>query len=124
MEHRCGFRRPIDVAVTIRTHSGLVGQGRLCEASASGARLHTSLRLAIHSVVDVVLPFAEQGSSARRPSLQAEVVRPTDAGFGLEWTQFAPQDLKALYEQDARTRSPRKATISNAHPTKASRHHR
>jgi PilZ domain len=124
MEHRHGHRREIDVAVTVRTRGGVVGQGRLRDASASGARLETELPLAIHSVIDVVLPFAEKGRAAKRPALQAEIVRQTGSGFGVAWTEFAPQQLPALYEQDSLKRSPQKTTRSNELPTSAARRRR
>lgn len=113
MEHRCGNRRQLNVAVTIHTRGGLVGQGYLREASSSGARLDTALPLAIHSIVDLVLPLAQKGSAEARPALHAEVVRHTDAGFGVAWTEFAPKELPTLYEQDTSARSPRKVTASN-----------
>lgn len=121
MEHRHGHRREIDVAVTVRTRGGVVGEGRLREASASGARLDTELPLALHSVVDVVLPSVKKDRAAKRPALQAEIVRQTESGFGVAWTEFAPQQLPALYEQDSLTRSRPKATHSKPLPTPATR---
>ena len=33
----------------------------------------------------------------KRVTLEAEVVRQTDTGFALEWTEFAPEAARALY---------------------------
>lgn len=100
MEHRCGYRRTISVKVTVRTRSGLASPGLLTEASASGARLITGLPLPMHSIV--ILTFTEQGvRGAKRLRVEAEVVRTTEDGFGIEWVQFAPDILRTLYRRVA-----------------------
>ena len=96
MEHRHGHRRTVDVRVTIRTRAGAGGAGCIDEASASGARLVTTLPLRLHSIIVLSLAITE----TRRTShlkLEAEVVRRTESGFGVEWTQFSPECLPALY---------------------------
>jgi hypothetical protein len=97
MEHRCGYRRIVNVPTRVRTRSGLVGQGTLCEVSLSGARLNCSLPLPILSVVLVQFAVRRADAAPKRATLEAEVVRQTDTGFALEWTEFAPEDARALY---------------------------
>jgi len=97
MEHRCGYRRDINVNVRVSTRAGVSGFGQLCEASASGARLVCSLPLAIHSVV--ILTVQEPSAAgSRRIRLEAEVIRGTSDGYGIEWAQFAPGALRTLYK--------------------------
>jgi len=97
MEHRCGYRRSINVKVRVCKRDGLSGFGRLCEASASGGRLVCGLPLASHAVV--ILTFQEPlAQGRRRVRLEAEVIRPTGDGYGIEWMQFAPSALRTLYQ--------------------------
>jgi hypothetical protein len=95
MEHRCGYRRTVNVSVLVSTRGGLTGKGTLCEVSVSGGRLTSSLPLPLHGVVVVQVG----GSRRQQPSqqIEAEVVRRTDTGFGLEWTDFAPEAVRALF---------------------------
>jgi hypothetical protein len=103
MEHRCGFRRIVNVAVMVRTRGGLAGKGVLCEVSASGARLVSSLPLPLQSAVLVQFDLCPAGGRRRRATLEAEVVRPTQTGYGLEWTEFAPETARALYGPPVRS---------------------
>ena len=105
MEHRCGYRRPIEVSVAIRTRGGYVGEGRLCEASASGARLVAALPLALHCIVRIVFTANDAIGASRPVTIEAEVVRATRDGFGLEWTRFAPEALRVLYAQAGLSRA-------------------
>jgi hypothetical protein len=96
MEHRHGHRRAVDVPVTVSTRTGLAGTGRIEEASASGARLETALPLRLHSVIVLSLA-ALDARHLKHLKLEAEVVRRTESGFGIEWTQFAPSRLRVLH---------------------------
>jgi hypothetical protein len=96
MEHRCGYRRAVDVSAMVRTRGGLVAKATLCEVSASGARLQVSLPLAVQSVVLVQFVIHGQGRQSQRATIEAEVVRPTQAGFAVERTEFAPEAARAL----------------------------
>lgn len=97
MEHRCGYRRAADANVIIYTGGGLVGSATVCEVSASGARVICSLPVAVHS--SVVLQISVRGPSGilQRSRVEAEVVRTTQRGFALEWTEFAPEPVRPLY---------------------------
>lgn len=97
MEHRCGYRRTVDVSVIIRSQAGLTGKGRICEVSASGARLISALPLTLESTVLVQFSVRLDTGRTDRRSLAAEVVRQTEDGFGLEWTEFAPEAVRVLY---------------------------
>jgi hypothetical protein len=116
MEHRHGRRRSVDVGVTITTRAGVVGTGRIDEASASGARIDTSLPLTIHSVIALTLAGRPRLPLAHRPTLEAEVVRRTDSGFGIEWIQFSPMILHTLNGnviEPARHKPARKAVLTD-----------
>jgi hypothetical protein len=97
MEHRCGYRRAVNVSVTLRTQEGLMGTAILCEVSASGARLATSLPLSVHSIVCVQFAVRRPSGPPKRETLEAEVVRSTPTGFAVEWTEFAPEAARAFY---------------------------
>lgn len=103
MEHRCGYRRPVNVAVMLRTRGGLADKGILCEVNASGARLVSSLPLALQSAVLVQFDRCSEGGQRRRATIEAEIVRPTETGYGLEWTEFAPEAARALYAPPVRS---------------------
>ena len=96
MEHRCGYRRAVNVPVIVRTSGGLVGKARLAEVSASGARLVTSLPLIPETLVSLRMELHD-GERRERLTLEAEVVRRTESGFGLEWTDFAPEAARCLF---------------------------
>jgi hypothetical protein len=97
MEQRCGYRRAVNVSITVRTREGLAGKAVLCDVSASGARLETSLPLSVHSVIYVQFAVRHLMKTPKRETLEAEVVRPTMTGFGVEWTQFAPGTARLLH---------------------------
>jgi hypothetical protein len=96
MEHRCGYRRTVDVPVVLRTRGGLAGTGVVRDLSASGAGLVTALPLQVHARVHVQFTLQEKGASPRRVSIEAEVVRSTTTGYGMEWADFAPDALREL----------------------------
>jgi hypothetical protein len=83
--------------VRVSTRGGLAGSGRIDEASISGARLETALPLRVHSVI--VLSLAAAARNTKHLKLEAEVVRRTERGFGIAWTQFAPARLRVLYRK-------------------------
>jgi hypothetical protein len=97
MEHRCGLRRAVTRRVTLRTRSGVVGTATICEVSASGGRIECPVALPLHSIV--ILKFTD--ARGRRESLEAEVIRATDQGYGLEWLEFASHAARALYRPGA-----------------------
>lgn len=99
MEHRCGYRRSVNVAVIIRTRGGVAGKAIVSDVSASGALVTTSLPVATHAVVFVQFDVARSDGRYRRVNIEAEVVRLTNGGFGLEWTEFAPEAVREFYAQ-------------------------
>jgi len=97
MEHRCGYRRDVQVEVRVTTRSGLSARARLVEVSGSGARLAISLSIPVGTIVNLVFEKVKT-AAAKRLRLKAEIVRTTGSGYGLEWLQFAPADLKLVYQ--------------------------
>ena len=94
MEHRCGARYPVDVAVYARAHAGVVSfVGRLRNVSMSGGYLHTSLPVQPLSHISLRL-FDEDGPFG--PRLEGQVVRRDPVGLGIEWTEYAPELIQAL----------------------------
>jgi hypothetical protein len=93
MEHRCGYRRTVNVSVVVRTTSGLVGKALLSEISASGAHLVTSLPLTLETLIRVRF----ENERGERFSVEAEIVRGTATGFGLEWSDFAPECMRCFF---------------------------
>jgi hypothetical protein len=96
VEHRHSHRRAVDIAVTVRTRAGLVGNGRINEASASGARLEIALPLRVHSIIALTLTLHRTPLGPKRSKLEAEIVRRSEQGFGIEWTEFMPSLLQTL----------------------------
>ena len=93
MEHRCGYRRAVNVSVVVRTASGLVGKALLSDISASGAHLISSLPL----IPETLIRVRFENARGERFSIEAEVVRGTTNGSGLEWTEFAPECARELF---------------------------
>lgn len=84
----------------IRTQAGLIAKGTLCEVSVSGARLIVTAPLSVHSVV--LVQFADPHSPAlrMRAVLEAEVVRKTETGIAVEWSEFAPEAVRDLLRSE------------------------
>jgi hypothetical protein len=97
MEHRCGYRRVIDVRVTVRTRTALACKATLCEVSASGGRIVCSVPLPLYSTVYVQFWVARDAGRSKKETLEAEVVRETDTGYALEWAEFAPEAARTLW---------------------------
>jgi len=98
MEHRCGSRQATNVAVIITTSSGLIGTGVLRQMSASGALIHSSLRMRPDSIVHVRFSLDARRNGRRRCALAGEVVRCTAEGFAVEWLKFEADVARALLE--------------------------
>jgi hypothetical protein len=84
MEHRCGQRTSVNLAVRLTGFGDAIGLGRLCNFSSTGAFLQTDLELPLLCAVRIELI-----GSARRASSYCEdrgyVVRKADGGVGIEW---------------------------------------
>ena len=72
-----------------------MAQGRICNVSVSGALVVTPLPVSILSYVELLLVPENPRRSVGAP-IEAQVVRRTDAGFGLEWCELAPEMIRLL----------------------------
>jgi len=95
MEHRWGNRREISRAVHLATRGGLVARGRTCNVSISGAFVVSPLPATLYSYIDVQF-IAMLNGKPTRTVVEGQIVRKDEAGFGLEWCEFAPEAVRAL----------------------------
>jgi PilZ domain-containing protein len=98
VEHRWGQRKSINASVQLRTQGGIVALGRLLNASLSGAFVQTPLRVPPLSRVLLIIPVESSHVTAQVEGL---IVRHTDSGMGLEWSEFAGEKIVALLERRA-----------------------
>jgi PilZ domain len=95
MEHRWGHRREISRPVHVGTRGGVLARGRICNVSISGAFVITPLPVTLFSHVQ--LQFTAMVAGERRSTaLEGQVVRKDSTGFGIEWSEFAPEAARAL----------------------------
>ena len=99
MEHRWGKRILRDQMVQCRSDNGTVRLARLRDISLSGAFLQ-------------VTPWRGSGSlevclGARTQTVSAHVVRVTRDGIGIEWSEFAPVQLRAIFQESRISRATR-----------------
>jgi hypothetical protein len=100
MEHRWGERLPLDLPVRLEMAGALLGEGRLRNASISGAYVATDGGSQVLANVELVVHTAH--APAGRLVLPACVVRRDDGGLGLEWQDMACESVvKLLRELDA-----------------------
>lgn len=97
MEHRWGTRVELDHPVLLET-GGEQHEGRLRNASISGALIATSARLPLYSEVDVALTAYLHGEP-RQMRLAARVVRAQEGCVGVEWSDMACRPLIALLRE-------------------------
>lgn len=95
MEHRWGHRREVSRAVHIGTRSGLVAQGRIANVSISGAYIVSPLAVSLFSYVQLQFTAMLHGKRTTA-SIEGQVVRKDSSGFGVEWSEFAPEPVRAL----------------------------
>jgi hypothetical protein len=96
MEHRWGHRREINKPVHLGTRGGRVARGRICNVSISGAFVVSALPLTLYSYVQVQFTATVEGRRTTT-SVEGQVVRKDAVGFGIEWCEFAPQVVRALF---------------------------
>ena len=105
MEHRCGNRRTATAQVLIKRPDGISATAQLCNISASGAFLQTHLPAPLHAIVAVGFSGKVLPERAPRQWISAHIVRQSDDGVAVEWTEFSPevvrQVLLALTKDDA-----------------------
>jgi hypothetical protein len=95
MEHRWGHRREINRAVHLETRAGLASRGRITNVSISGAFVVSPLPVPLYSYIQVQFTGRSHGKRAQM-AVEGQVVRIDDAGFGIEWCEFAPEAIRAL----------------------------
>jgi hypothetical protein len=93
MEHRWGFRYPVDVPARIAAGNGQVHAGHLRDVSITGALLATGARLDPLMALGLSVPF--EGLTLQ---LSAWVVRSAESGYGVEWQEGGTLDLDLLME--------------------------
>jgi len=98
VEHRWGQRKSVNASVQLRTQGGIVALGRLLNASLSGAFVQTPLKVPPLSRVVLIIPGESSQVAAQ---IESQVVRHTEAGIGLEWSEFAGETVIALLERRA-----------------------
>jgi len=95
MEHRWGHRHQISRAVQLGTRSGLAARGRICNVSISGAFVVSALPVSLFSHLEVQFVAMMHGKRATM-TVEGQVVRKEHGGFGIEWSEFAPDAVRAL----------------------------
>jgi hypothetical protein len=98
MEHRYGARYVSAIDVYVKTHSGrLAARGRLLDVSISGAFVSTSLPIAPLS--SITLEVISMVNSVRRwKPIEAQVIRRTESGLGIEWKELTSAALSQLVD--------------------------
>jgi hypothetical protein len=94
MEHRCGTRYKVDLAVYARAHAGVVSSvGWLRDVSLTGGFLETALPAQPLAHISLRLIDAE---GQLGPRLEGQVVRRASNGLGIEWSEYATELIRAL----------------------------
>jgi PilZ domain len=95
MEHRWGHRYEVSRPVRLGTRGGVMARGKLCNVSISGAFIVSPLPVALFAHIQVQFRAMVDG---RRTSttVEAQIVRREATGFGIEWSEFAPEVVRAL----------------------------
>jgi hypothetical protein len=98
MEHRLGTRHATDVDVYLRTWGSTVSaRGRLRDLSVSGALISTLLPC--QPLLQVTVQIAAEGRPRRSRSgawFDAQIVRLTQGGIGIEWAELQPELVAQL----------------------------
>jgi hypothetical protein len=99
MEHRCGTRYKVDLAVYARAHAGVVSSvGRLRNVSLSGGFLETALPAQPLAHISLRLIDAD---GQLGPRLEGQVIRRDPNGLGIEWSEYATELIRALGRNSA-----------------------
>jgi len=103
MEHRCGTRHKVDIAVYARAHAGVVSAvGWLHDVSVTGGFLQTTLPAQPLAHISLRLIDAE---GQLGPRLEGQVIRRTPTGLGIEWCEYATELIRALGRNSDRSDS-------------------
>lgn len=95
MEHRWGRRMQSDMPIQLQYGSRIVVRARLTDLSLTGAGVDTRNPLPLAAHVDVQFELTRPRSS-KLHSVPAHVVRHTEHGIALEWSEFAPRPIRLL----------------------------
>lgn len=98
MEHRWGERVALDCPVRLELHDGSGIEGRLRNASISGALIETGARVPAYALLNVIVP-ADTGVRRRAIELPACVVRLAPEGVAVEWRDMAVPTLVSLLRE-------------------------
>jgi hypothetical protein len=98
MEHRWGERVPLDCPASLLLPDGSRVNGRMRNASISGALIDADERLPVYTTLNVRLATGE-GPRRRMIELSACVVRVTRSGLAVEWRDMAEPTLIALLRE-------------------------
>ena len=94
MEHRCGTRYKVDLAVYARAHAGVVSSvGWLRNVSLTGGFLETALPAQPLAHISLRLIDAD---GQLGPRLEGQVIRRASNGLGIEWAEDATELIRAL----------------------------
>jgi len=107
MEHRWGSRCPLDLAVRFSAPT-IGGWGRVRNLSLSGAYIETAARFPLAQHLLIEMEWKCDGRIEWR-SLGAWVVRSDHRGLAVEWTEFAPWPVAALFAGEPAARNPEAA---------------
>ncbi len=98
MEHRCGTRYAVNFKVYAHSHDGALSSiGRLTEVSVSGGFVSTALPLRPLTYVSLHIRVAELGHE--RFIIEGQVVRRCPSGLAIEWSDYALQLVRFLYQR-------------------------
>jgi hypothetical protein len=91
----------LDVPATLHSGLGTFARGRIVDASLSGALVRTHVKLPV--LARVTLELAGGGTAGVPHLVQGYVVRHSESGLALEWTEFSPPAIAALLYRAAAT---------------------
>ena len=98
MEHRYGVRYRSALDVYVRYQSGRRAvRGRLLDVSISGAFVSTSLCVAPLSSIAIEVSAAISAARPFKP-IEAQVIRRTERGLGVEWKELNAASLSQLVD--------------------------
>lgn len=98
MEHRWGHRLEVNEPVRLRVRGGQWVNGRIRNASISGAFIATRLSVTPLAHISVRFPKSRgtRTEELGAQELEGQVVRSTRTGLAIEWLEFAPARVRTL----------------------------
>jgi PilZ domain-containing protein len=80
------------MSVQLRTQGGLVALGRIVDLSLSGALVQTALQVPLLSRLQLTVALDRR----HKAQVDAQVVRQTEVGVAVEWSEFGNDAIQAL----------------------------